>query len=332
MEDNTIIRDLRVLQEAFIPSRLIHRDGQLQAVRDCVAPLTEDNPPRHAFLHGPPGTGKTTLSKYVLEELKKETPVLTSYVNCWEDSTRFGVLFTILKGMGAFIHRKGTPTDELLQTLRTKLENTPCILILDEVDQLEEDKILYDLLQAGAGLIMISNSETALAGADPRIRSRLAGTDTIPFAAYSHQELVDILHDRTEWGLVPGVIKRAQLEAIADLAAGDARTALGTLALAAQKAEDQSLEAIPDTLLTQARPQFETDSRQRALEKLSPTQQTILDIITTKKQLPSGELFTLLNQKDPTPERTFRKHMQRLVRNGLVTAVGDGRWRTYTRA
>lgn len=332
MEENKIIRDLRVLAEDFLPSRIVHRDGELKALRDCVLPVTRDQKPRHSFLHGPPGTGKTCLSQYVVEELRKVSPVQIFYVNCWEDSTSFKILYTILKEMGAFIHRKGTPTDELVETFRNKVEGKECIVVLDEVDQLEEDKILYDLLQEGVGLVMISNSETALYQADPRIRSRLASADTIPFRPYSIRDLADILKDRMEWGLVPGTIRNSQLERIAEIARGDARIALGVLSLAARKAEDQDMEKIPDSLLEGALPLFQKDSRKRALEKLNPSQKMVVEVLREKGKIKSGDLYSLVNKKseEEMVERTFRKQMEKLVRTGLVSSEGEGRWREYS--
>ena len=176
---------------------------------------------------------------------------------------------------------------------------------------------------------MISNSETALHVVDARIRSRLASAEIIHFVPYTHQDLVDILIDRSDWGLIPGTVSRKQLSRVADMAVGDARAALGILSLAAQKSEEQSLEKIPDELLRASLPTFESDSRKRALASLHPAQQSIMQLLKTGT-LPTGELYTQLNKKTPTVERTFRKHMTRLTRMGFIIATGEGRWREYS--
>ena len=143
-EANTIIKDLRVLTEHFIPRRIIHRDGQLQAIRDNLKPLVEGEIPRNSFLSGPPGTGKTCMSQYVVDELKAYASTLSAYVNCWSYPSRFKILYNILQSLGHnFLNRKGTPTDELIDILKNKVKTRPCVIILDEADQLEDEKILF---------------------------------------------------------------------------------------------------------------------------------------------------------------------------------------------
>ena len=177
--ENRIIKDARVLTERFIPREVSHRDGQLQAIRDNLNPLLEGGSSRNSFLFGAPGTGKTCMARYVAEELSTySTSILSGYVNCWECSSRFNVLYSILQqfGLALAVHRKGTPTDELMDVLRKKLEKHPSVIILDEADQLEDDKVLYDLTTLpNTCLILISNLPSALASADPRVRSRLYG-------------------------------------------------------------------------------------------------------------------------------------------------------------
>lgn len=334
MIENKIIRDLRVLTEEFIPSRILHRDSQLDAVKAGLAPLLVGGRPRHAFLYGPPGTGKTSLSLHVAEELKKQIPVHFFYVNCWEAATRFSILYKILQTMGTFVQRKGIPTDELLETFRNRTRGKQVIVMLDEVDRLEEDEVLYDLIEAQAGLVMASNSESALFNADPRIRSRLAATETIQFRRYSERELIDILKDRRQWGLVPGALNNENLEAVARLANGDARVALGILSRAAQKAEEKDLEKIPAALIDASLPHAMHDSRRRTLDSLNPHQRLLISLLDKGPQK-AGDLYDLAAGRcakqglEDLVDRTFRKYMERLVRHGLVTAEGDGRWRVY---
>ena len=336
--ENRIIRNLEVLTEHFIPSRIVHRDGQLKAIRDDLKPILSEMNARNVFLHGAPGTGKTCMARYVLDELKENAPVLASYVNCWECRSRFKILFNLLQdfGMRFSIHRRGQPTDELLELLRKRTEGKYCAIILDEVDQLDDSKILYDLTNIpNISLIMIANEETALYKAEPRIRSRLMSSDRIEFPAYRDREISDILRDRSEWGLVPGAVKNVQLERIANASGGDARIAINTLRIVAEDAENRDMDSIPNGFIERAISNI-ASKREKRFEELNPHERLIITVLKGKGRMDSGDLYKELQRLaeeqnvEKIVDRTFRKYMDSLVKHGFVTYSGDGRWRTYS--
>ncbi len=336
--ENTIIKDLRVLSETFIPSRIIHRDGQMRVIRDNLAPLIDGERARHMFLHGPPGTGKTSMAKYVLEELKKQVSVYGCYINCWSYSTRFNILYTILHEMGEIlsVHRKGTPVDELIEVLKRRVSKKPAVIILDEIDQLEDDKVLYDLLQyPNICLVAVGNKETAFAEVDERIQSRLMAAERIDFPAYGTNELADILADRAEWGLLPNAVTRNQLHRVANLARGDARVALMTLKTLAEDAERKDQDKIPEDAIGKAYERFTKQEQKEAMERLNGHQKLLLAIVGEKKSVKPDELYAEFEKRCKTEkleeinERTVRKYLERLVRMKAVGSKGEGRWRVY---
>jgi cell division control protein 6 len=339
-EEKSIIRDARVLRQQFIPSRILHRDGQLDSIRNCLKPILKGLEPRNIFMFGAPGTGKTCISRFVAEELSAySASVQNSYINCWECSSRFKILFSILHdlGLSLSVHRKGTPTDELLENLRNRLKERYCVIILDEVDKLEDDRILYDLATIhGVCLILISNSETSLHGADPRIRSRLASAEQLEFPLYTDGEILDILKDRREWGLIPGAIRNEQLETIASVSGGDSRIAIDTLRIVSEEAENDDLEKIPDSLIEKALPRAAMSSTERSMEMLAPHQKIIIEILKGQKDMDGGDLFKRFRELSSerglsdVVDRTFRNYTERLVNMGLVKSAGKGRWRTYS--
>ncbi len=341
MEEPTIINNPDVLGEDFVPSALSHRDGQLKALRDSLKPLAEGRAGRSAFLHGDPGTGKTCVSLFMLDELSREAPVWRCYVNCWQASSRFKILYTLLERMGKLleIHRKGMPADELLDSLKRMTSQKPLVAVLDEVDQLEDDKVLYDLaMLPNTALVLVSNSSTALYRADPRVRSRLASAEDIHFPPYTQGEVAAILQERSRYGLVPGAVKQGQLERLASLSGGDARAAIGMLRAAAERAETEGMDSIPDAFLkapASLSPPAGTKALSRT-EELNEHQKLLLELIKESGSLGPSELQPMFEEACagrglPVPvDRTRRKYLERLSRAGLIKSSGKGKKVVYS--
>ncbi|MDY6777270.1 MAG: Cdc6/Cdc18 family protein, partial [Candidatus Nanohaloarchaea archaeon] len=239
-----MITDARVLREEFIPREVVHRQSQIQSLAGTLRPLVEEQKGENSLLYGPPGTGKTCISQYTLDQLAEENLDLQyKYVNCWENYNRFRVLYKALEGVGRTldVHRQSTPTDELMSRLR-EYSDRPYVLILDEVDQLEDERVLYDLYSMpNVTLVMIANKQTALHNMDDRVRSRLMDARRIEFDAYNVDELEDIVADRVEWGMRPDAIGSSEVRKIALSAEGDARIAIGILRNAARQAQEKDL-------------------------------------------------------------------------------------------
>lgn len=200
-----MIQDARVLQDEFIPKEVEHRDQKMNTLAGALDPVTRNEPAETVFLFGPSGSGKTCLARFALDRLREAVIDLNhQYVNCWQDYTRFRALYRILEAIGPTtdIHRQSTPTDALLERLHA-YDGPEFVVILDEVDQLHDDDLLYDLYRtAGISMILIANREEELfAQLDNRLVSRLHASRRIRFEKYELDELVSILEDRVRWGL-----------------------------------------------------------------------------------------------------------------------------------
>lgn len=124
-------------------------------------------------------------------------------MNCWEDYNRFRALYRILEGIGKTldIHKQSTPRDVLLERIRN-YDGRHYVVILDEVDQLQDKKLLYDLYRIpNLTMVLIANrEEDVFSTLDERLNSRLQTCARIRFNYYNLEELVTILKDRTNWG------------------------------------------------------------------------------------------------------------------------------------
>jgi orc1/cdc6 family replication initiation protein len=333
---NTIIEDARVLKADYLPNRMVHRDPQIREIKRQLEPMLEgEAEARNMLLYGPPGTGKTTMAQYVVDEMQKySSEVVSGSVNCWRYPSRFKVYYNLLQDLGVnLIHRTGTPTDELVEKFRSKVQKRPTIVILDEVDQIEEERILYDFArEENLALIMIANKETALYQVDDRIRSSLEGTKEIHFPAYSKDELIDILEDRREWGLRDEAVDSQNLRRIAVRARGDARIAINSLRIAAEEAEKDDLEEITAEIIDEAMPEAEKENKSKNIEKLNRHQKVLYDIIEEEGEVKPGELYDTYEEEvdDPKVKRTLRKYLSKMDHYRLIKSEGEGRWRTYT--
>lgn len=335
-QGNVIIKDLRILTPEFIPSRILHREGEIKALRDNLEPLVESQTPRNTFAYGPPGTGKTCISQFLISELKSVASVQSAYVNCWMAASRFKILYNIAEALGStFIHRKGTPTDELIEILKGKTQKDPVIIVLDEVDMMEDLSVLYDLTELkNICLILISNTESALFSADPRILSRLQNIERIEFKGYSEQEITDILWDRASLGLVPNAITKEQVKKISSVCCGDARKGINILRAAAEEADRADTEKILDNHIEKALPKtgFEEE---RILDGLNSHQKILYMIVKSAKELSSANLyskyFEICSQDgiEPLVERSVRHHIDKLLHIKLISSIGEGRWTMY---
>ena len=331
-----MITNARVLRPEFIPDVVKHRPTQVSHLSDILRPITNGNRPEPSFLYGSSGAGKTCIARHTIKQLQENVVDLnTQYVNCWDDHKRFQTLYQVLEGVGNTydIHRRSTPTDELLQRLRD-YDGPQYVVILDEVDQLEDKELLYDFYRIrNLTMILIANrEEDVFAEFDSRLNSRLQACTRIRFKSYNLDQLVTILEDRVEWGLEPGVIDRQQLETIADYAAGDARIAITLLRKAAQETRRKGVDTITDDEIAAVVPEAKQEIRQKTTDKLTPHQQALYDLIAEASEIGGGDLYEAYCEavSDPKTRRTMRNNLSKLEQYNLITATGKTKGRTYS--
>lgn len=199
-DDVAKVTNARVLVADFVPTDVVHRDAEINTPPATLNPLTRGGSADPVHLVGPLGTGKTSIAKYAVDQLREAVlDTNTQYVNCWENYFRYQALYRILEGLDRSIdiHRQSIPTDELTDRLRN-YGGPPYIVALDEFDQFADINALYNVYRSPQlELVLIANREVELfAQLDDRVVSRLQTAARIHFDVYGTEALVWIFEDR----------------------------------------------------------------------------------------------------------------------------------------
>ena len=329
-----MIRDARALRDEFVPQELEHRNSEINHISSCLRPVEGDIKGEHILITGPSGAGKTTLAKYVCQQLERQTlGVRTGYVNCLSANTATGVIHILLRDsrIGRDFSRESTARSQYFERIRST--DGQLVFIADEVDVLDDYEALLSLFdQQNVTLVMICIDEDAfLSDVDMRIHSRVRAATSVHLEKYRDQEIVDILRGRADAGLAPGVIDIGTFERIADVAAGDARLAIALLRQAAERAQDEGFDALSPGLIEAVSDSATTAIHERNVELLSTHQRLLYEIILEADQIDGSELHSRYEDRTSAAKSrsTRRRYLDSLERYGLITRDGATRDTTY---
>ncbi len=283
-----VFRDRNFLRHDYMPASLPHREEQISRLGAVLAPALTKERVSNLFAYGKTGTGKTIVTRFVLERLQTKArdhgrALDTSYVNCRLAGTNYRVIAEFCRALGLDVPFTGLAVGELLDRLRDALQsrNSAFLVVLDEIDALvkrsEDDSLLYELtrinesLKGGwIGVIGISNDLHFKDFLDPRVLSSL-GEEEMVFKPYSSEELYDILKERAELAFQPDVLEEGALRLCAGLAAGehgDARRALDLLRVAGEIGEREREKRIVESHVRLAQQKVEHDRVTEVLTSL----------------------------------------------------------------
>jgi orc1/cdc6 family replication initiation protein len=319
-----ILLDESIFDETFIPERLVARKGQIEEIARCLKPAKSGKSIKNLYVYGPPGVGKTLVTRWILKENFEKNSV---YVNCWNKRTSHKIMEEILLQLGLAVHGKEATSDLIKRFMVLKKKLLVC---LDESDHMKDTDILYDLSRSSCGLVLISNQAFALSEIDNRIKSSLF-LNEVQFRPYSKEEILEILRERASYGFRQGSISENLLSIVAGMSNGDARIGLQTLKVAAKDAESKNLEVITLEEIKAAAKCARKYRLSYLLGKLNDHQRTLYEILKKCGTIHSGDLFEKYRKStDQTiVQRSYRNYMQKMEELGLVREHGAGRWKRY---
>lgn len=252
-----------VLDSSFVPENLPHRTDQIKQLAYILASVLRGGKPSNVLCFGKTGTGKTAVSKYVLNSLGQIAPqhghrIEVAYLNCNTVDTNYRVFADLCTALGIEVPFTGLATDEVFSRFRMGLDQRDSffIVVLDEIDSLVKksgNETLYnltrinsDMNRAKVSLIGISNDLKFKEYLDPRVLSSLS-EEEIVFKPYEAPEITDILVDRANLAFLDTAFDTGVINMIAAIAAqehGDARRAIDLLRVAAEIAEREGASKI----------------------------------------------------------------------------------------
>jgi len=326
-----------VLSHDMVPERdlVVHRSDELDQITDALAPALEGRTPPNLFLFGPSGVGKTMAARIAVGELGQEADIDDAYVNCWEKYERTSLQYAVANQLlhGAAIHRQSTPRSEWLAKIREQLDH-PCLVILDEVDQLEDKRVLYDLQELPAvSLVCIANQEEGLfAGMDSRTRSRVVIGRRIEFESYSVNQLASILEKRVDHLRLDRAVSERQLERVGAVADGDARIAISILRVAVESAREASGSLdVTDDMIEAAVSEARDALRSEHMERLNDFQRMLYEIVDENEPIAPRDLYDEYSERveQPKTDRTVRSHLGKLVQYDILESKGASQTKRY---
>ena len=314
-----------VLYPEYLPLNLPHREGQIKLISENLSLLLKNGKPTNIFIYGPPGVGKTAVSKFILREFEQYSGIKNIYINCWQYNTSFAVLSEIGIAIGAFVSRRGWAKDEIFSRIVQTMENNRLnlIIVLDEIDQLikNDPNVLYDLLRIEnytkqkIGLIFISNDKYVFRNVEDRIKSSL-NLEEIEFKPYTFLEMKDIVEQRMKEAFVAYEEGVSALVAAKAAEKGDVRIALEILLKAGRMAKDKlRVEDVKKVIREEINPRA-----QEIMKVLSEEEKRILEILDKPKT--TKEIFEELKKSIKISRTEFYRVLDEMIRRGLIKILG----------
>ncbi len=353
-----IFKGREVLRHDYLPDKLPHREEKIKRLGETVAPVLKGARSSNIFIYGKTGTGKTAVTKYVLNRLgvkAKEfnAPVKFCYVNCRLAGTEYRVFASLGQSIGVSVPFTGLSVGEVFDRFRTGLGSSKMIFIvvLDEIDALVKtrgDILLYELTRINellrdskVSLIGISNDLRLKEFLDPRVLSSLS-EEEIVFRPYDARELRNILFERARMAFHDDALSDGALSLCAALAAaehGDARRALDLLRVAGEVAEREGVNVVVEEHVRKAERNIEHNRVVEALMNLTlHSKLVILSVFHLKRakvyRAITGEIYEVYGELcgelgvTPLTQRRVSTLVNELDSTGLLNAqvVSMGRY------
>ncbi|WP_339106493.1 orc1/cdc6 family replication initiation protein [Haloterrigena salinisoli] len=261
--DDFPFQNRNALLDDYTPDEMVGRDDELEAYHTALQPAINESQPDNVFLYGKTGVGKTAATKFLLDRLESaseqhDVSISTHVVNCDGVDTSYRVAVELVNSFrDDKISETGHPRSKVYDLMWDSFDDHGglFIIVLDEIDHLQDDSLLYQLSRARendnisdarVSVVGISNDLTYRDTLSPKVRSSLCER-SINFPAYTADELEEVLRQRQSIAFQEDILADGVIPLCAAFGAqesGDARKALDLLLKAGDIANEENAEMV----------------------------------------------------------------------------------------
>ncbi|MDD3976230.1 MAG: AAA family ATPase [Candidatus ainarchaeum sp.] len=322
----SIFKDESVFYPDYFPENIVSRDKQISDLQFFLKPLLSKKKANNLLIFGPSGTGKTLISKFVLNQLCEfSNNIKYIYINTIQDNTRFAIIQKIVSFYKVILPRRGLAIDEVWDRLVESFKKSDFypVIILDEIDNLKKDdcsKLLYDLSRFSYNskfftLILITNNKFFINYLDLRTQSSLFLTD-LEFPKYTPSDLKNILLERINFGLIENAISTDLIGFVTGFAAknsGDARIAIDLVYKASKFSEKNGFLKISKDILISCSSLVDSVKLLEKFKTLNDNEKRFF--LSLKDQSDSS----LAHITENIPSRSARRYLEKLDKLNLIS-------------
>lgn len=318
--NESIFTRRELLRIGHVPDsdRIVGRDEEIKDVEELLKPGAFGDPPGNAIIYGKTGSGKSLVSRHVTGRARgiaqaNDVTFIAAYVDCDQSNTITRVARDLAQQVeqqspfSQHVPDKGLGASEYMGYLYTFLDRVDVfIAIIDEIDKLGDDEILFKLSRAEEsgktdcyiGVIAISNKIEYYENLDERVKSSFQDEELV-FHPYDAGQIRAILEHRRD-AFRTGVLEGGVIPRVAALAArehGDARKAIEILASAGKLAARNDDSTVSEDHIDAAQDYAEISRFQELIRGSTPHSKYALFALaylqksTLKDAFSTGEIY-----------------------------------------
>lgn len=319
--NENLIKNEAALEYDYVPRRLPYRENEQSYLAECIKPLFHKRSGRNLLIHGAPGIGKTSASRFVLRELEDETDEVEAiYINCWKHNTTYKVLLEICNILG-YKFTQNKKTFDLYDVIARMLNKKAAIFVFDEIDKAEDLDFLYFTLEDifHKSIFLLTNYKSFLVELDERIKSRLI-PELVEFKRYKLNETLGIIKLRKDEAFHSGAWDQDAFDLVAQktFQVKDIRSGLFLLKESAMQAETKKRNKITKKDVSEAIKKLDNFTIKNSAELETDTK-IIYEIVKENSGKKIGELYKIYQSKEGAASyKTFQRKIAKLEEGKFI--------------